>query len=146
MAQLNQSKSSKFHSNIKKNREKSKIDAIDERFVGDKRIIVMQRDNETRTCVLDKNEERLFNRNEQNDLELLWKKSLTQTPSGEPKPQENYSHLSKSELISKIESKDREKGHFHPNGQYRYGTKFYYGKLEKYNKTKLRSILNEVER
>ena len=53
---------------------------------------------------------------------------------------------SKRDIIFEIERIDAEKGHFHPNGQYRYGVKFYYGKLEKYPKEKLIKILEHLKK
>jgi hypothetical protein len=54
--------------------------------------------------------------------------------------------VTKKEIINEIEKVDSELGHFWKNGQYRYGVKFYYGKLEKYNKNKLSRILENLKK
>ena len=52
--------------------------------------------------------------------------------------------MQKKQIISQIETLDNQLGYFHKNGNYRLGVKFYYGKLEKYNKDKLIGILNNL--
>ena len=53
--------------------------------------------------------------------------------------------MKKAQIIREIETIDNERGHWF-NEHYRFGIKFYYGKLEKYNKTKLTGILNNLKR
>lgn len=68
---------------------------------------------------------------------------ITKAPESAPSLNvgEIVATLPKREIIRQIERKDAEQGHFYPSGQYRYGIKFYYGKLEKYNKRQLARIL-----
>lgn len=62
-----------------------------------------------------------------------------------PKKKDNPDLRTKREIIYSIERLDAEKGHFYPEGNYRYGVKFYYGKLEKYPKYKLIQIENNMK-
>lgn len=52
----------------------------------------------------------------------------------------------KDDIIRDIERRDSELGHFWKEGNYRYGVKFYYGKLEKYKKSKLQNILDNMNK
>jgi hypothetical protein len=54
--------------------------------------------------------------------------------------------ITKKEIINEIKRIDQKQGHFFENGSYRYGIKFYYGKLEKYNKDKLNKILENLRK
>jgi hypothetical protein len=54
--------------------------------------------------------------------------------------------VTKADIIREIKRKDSELGSFWKDGNYRYGVKFYYGKLEKYNKKKLGKILESLKK
>ena len=54
--------------------------------------------------------------------------------------------VTKVDIINKIMVEDRRQGKFYKNGQYRYGIKYYYGGLNKYNKDKLNAILKNLKR
>jgi len=54
--------------------------------------------------------------------------------------------VTKREIIMEIEEEDARQGHFYEDGHYRYDVKFYYGKLEKYNKAKLIGILENLRK
>jgi len=59
----------------------------------------------------------------------------------------NMTHTrKKKQIISEIEMEDEKQGHFYKDGHYRYGIKFYYGKLDKYPKEKLEKILSNLKK